>query len=406
VSIQEAKGSAGSQSVNTTAGADYCFTVSREDWSLYRKGNIDQQRHRQKVQQAIRNNLAEVICEENIIMSKEQKAIRVPVRALVEYRFKFNTDKKSHVGQGNGKTKVGNVLGTEVHYGRRKGRGAGRQSGRDYHEVDVTVDELTDLVFEDLQLPNLKRKTKPKMKHESVAFKDIRKKGIQGNIDRRRTFLANIKRNALAGKPGLSSISLEDMRFKVWEESVKEESNAVVLVMMDISGSMGPFEKYIARSFFFWAVKFLRKNYKSLEIVFLAHHTEAKEVSEDQFYTMGESGGTRCSSVYRLALDIIDKRYSPGEYNIYAFHFSDGDNLASDNELCVDLVNQLLERANLVGYGEIEGPYYYTSTLLTSLKKIRDPRFTTVSIRDKSGVHTALKKFFGRERPEGAGHYK
>uniref|UniRef100_UPI000AB85A1B DUF444 family protein n=1 Tax=Desulfolucanica intricata TaxID=1285191 RepID=UPI000AB85A1B len=158
--------------------------------------------------------------------------------------------------------------------------------------------------------------------------------------------------------------------------------------------SMGPFEKYIARSFFFWMVRFLRTKYQNVQIVFLAHHALAQETTEEEFFTKGNSGGTRCSSVYELALDVIEKRYSPEDYNIYAFHFSDGDNLSSDNEKCVKLVEKLLKVCNMVGYGEIEGPYYYTSTLRTAYKKIDNPKFTTVSIRDKSGVYPALKSFF------------
>ncbi len=163
---------------------------------------------------------------------------------------------------------------------------------------------------------------------------------------------------------------------------------------------MGPFEKYIARSFFFWMVRFLRTKYKNVKIVFLAHHVEAKETTEEEFFTKGASGGTRCSSVYKLALDIIEKHYNPQDYNIYAFHFSDGDNLASDNEQCVTLINELVKVCNLVGYGEIEGPYYYTSTLRSAYKKVSDARFTVVTIKDKTGVYPALKKFFS-QGPEG-----
>jgi len=171
---------------------------------------------------------------------------------------------------------------------------------------------------------------------------------------------------------------------------------------MDTSGSMGAFEKYIARSFFFWMVKFLRTRYQNVQIVFLAHHVEAKETTEEEFFTRGGSGGTRCSSVYRLALELIENRFNPLDFNIYAFHFSDGDNLASDNENCIQLVKELLKVCNLVGYGEIEGPYYYSSTLRSAYKKINEQKFTCAIIRDKGGVYQALKKFFS-QNPEQTG---
>jgi uncharacterized sporulation protein YeaH/YhbH (DUF444 family) len=90
-----------------------------------------------------------------------------------------------------------------------------------------------------------------------------------------------------------------------------------------------------------------------VEIVFIAHHTKAKEVEEEEFFTPGESGGTICSSAYVKALEIIDSRYPQSLYNIYPFHFSDGDNLTSDNEQCVKLIKELLTRDNIFGYGEV-----------------------------------------------------
>jgi uncharacterized sporulation protein YeaH/YhbH (DUF444 family) len=132
-----------------------------------------------------------------------------------------------------------------------------------------------------------------------------------------------------------------------------------------------------------------------VEIAFISHHTEAKEVSEEEFFTKGESGGTICSSAYRKALEIIDSRFPPHRYNIYPFHFSDGDNLSSDNERCVQLVNELMKRSNLFGYGEVN-QYNRHSTLMTAYRHIQDPRFLHFVIREKSQVYDALKHFFGK----------
>jgi hypothetical protein len=371
------------------------YIVSRDDWSLHRKGEIDRERHREKVREAIKKNLADVVSEESIILSDGRKVVKVPIRSLEEYHFRFDTGKQKHAGQGQGGTKEGDVLGSDKKQaGPGKGKGAGEEPGVDYYEAEVTIDELAQLIFEDLGLPNLQQKKKPELASEALEFKDVRKKGISSNIDRKRTIMEAIKRNALKGRKGFQNITRDDLRYKTWDVTYKYESNAVVMAMMDTSGSMGPYEKYIARSFFFWMVRFLRTKYQNVHIVFLAHHVEAKETTEEEFFTKGASGGTRCSSVYQLGLDIIQKRYSPEDHNIYAFHFSDGDNLTSDNEKCVKLVNELLKVCNLVGYGEIEGPYYYTSTLRNAFKKIKDPKFTSVGIKGKSDVYPALKAFF------------
>jgi len=165
------------------------------------------------------------------------------------------------------------------------------------------------------------------------------------------------------------------------------------LVNCDTPISMGTFEKYVARSFYFWMVRFLRRKYEHVEIVFIAHHTEAKEVSEQDFFHRGESGGTICSSAYRKALEIIDERYPPSRYNIYPFHFSDGDNLSSDNERCLKLLQKLLEVTNLFGYGEIN-QYNRNSTLMSAYRGIQHPNFKTCLIREKSEVYAALKSFF------------
>lgn len=373
------------------------FIISREDWSLHRKGEIDRQRHQEKVKEAIKKNIANIVSEESIILSDGQKIIKVPIRSLEEFHFRFDNNKKMHGGQGAGGSKVGDILGSSSgkKAGQGPGRGAGEEPGVDYYEAEITIDELAEMIFEDLGLPNLRQKKKPELTSEAVEFKDIRKVGIQSNVDRKRTILEAMKRRALQeGKHGLDRITRDDLRFKTWDATFKYESSAVVLAMMDTSGSMGPWEKYIARSFFFWMVRFLRTKYQNVNIVFLAHHVTAKETTEEEFFTKGASGGTRCSSVYELALNVIAKRYSPEDYNIYAFHFSDGDNLSSDNGKCVHLIKELLKVSNLVGYGEIEGPYYYASTLKSAYKKIEEANFTTVSIRDKNGVFPALKKLF------------
>lgn len=384
----------------------YNFIVSREDWSLHRKGELDQQRHWEKVREAVKKNLADIITEESIIMSDGKKVFRIPIRSLEEYRFRYDFRKKKHTGMGKGDSKVGDVVASDrPGSGTGKGKGgAGEEPGTDYYEADVTLEELEELVFEDLSLPDLKEKHNKQLASEAIEFRDIRKKGLQGNIDRKRTLLEVLKRNAMNGNPSIQGIKPEDLRYRTWETTYKYESAAVVIAMMDTSGSMGPFEKYIARSFFFWMVQFLRSKYKQVKIVFLAHHTEAKEVTEEEFFSKGESGGTRCSSVYKLALELIETKYNPNDYNIYAFHFTDGDNLSSDNERCVELVNKLLKYCNLVGYGEIEGPYYYTSTLKNSYKRVENSNFTIVSIRDKNGVYPALRAFFTDKRETGTGN--
>lgn len=378
------------------------FIVSREDWSLHRKGYQDQARHQQKVREAIKQNLPDLVTEENIIMSDGKQIIKVPIRSLDEFRFVYNFNKKKHVGQGDGDSQVGDVLGTDGSQGQGKGQQAGNQPGADVIEAEVSIAELENMLFDELELPHLKQKDKEQLETTEIRFNDIRKKGIMSNIDKKRTILENLRRNALAGQPGIHGINPDDLRFKTWEEIVKPHSNAVIIAMMDTSGSMGSFEKYCARSFFFWMTRFLRRQYEKVELVFIAHHTEAKEVTEEEFFTRGESGGTICSSAYIKALEIIDNRYPTSSYNIYPFHFSDGDNLTSDNERCVKLISQLLKRSNMFGYGEVN-QYNRSSTLMSAYRNINLPHFMYYVIKEKTEVYKALKHFF-KKQPGGVRH--
>ncbi len=370
------------------------FIVSREDWSLHRKGYQDQARHQQKVREAVKQNLPDLVSEENIVMSDGKQIIKVPIRSLDEYRFVYNHNKSKHVGQGDGDSQVGDVLGVDPNAQKGgKGEGAGDKPGDDVIEAEISLEELETMLFAELELPFLKPKDKDVLETQEIRFNDIRKKGIMSNIDKKRTILENLKRNATEGAPGIHGISPDDLRYKTWEEIIKPSSSAVILAMMDTSGSMGSFEKYVARSFFFWMTRFLRAQYEKVEIVFIAHHTEAKVVTEDEFFNRGESGGTICSSAYIKALEVIDSRFPPNMYNIYPFHFSDGDNLTSDNERCVKLIGELLKRSNMFGYGEVN-QYNRSSTLMSAYKNISFPTFLYYVIREKGEVYNALKSFF------------
>ncbi|MEP7270454.1 MAG: sporulation protein YhbH [Acidobacteriota bacterium] len=381
------------------------MTVQRNDWSLQRKGIIDQERHKERIKDAIRRNLGSIVSNESIILSNGRRTVKVPMRSLDEYKFRYDHRKRKHVGQGDGETKVGDVVGREDPGGQGQGTGQGGDNpGQDYYEAEVDIDEIAALIFEDLHLPFLEEKARQAVQSKTTRFTEIRRTGPLSNLDKRRTMLENLRRQAREGTgTKLGPFKKEDLRFKSWEEDLRYESNAVVLALMDVSGSMGEFKKYIARSFFFWMVRFLRTKYDHVRIVFISHHTEAREVTEEAFFTQGESGGTVVSSAYRLAIDLIAERFPPSDWNIYPFHFSDGDNYYSDNEEAVRLADHLIETCNLFGYGEIgeegAGSYRRSSGALLSIFNDRlknKDRFIGVRIDDKEEVYPALKQFFGK----------
>src|SRR5262249_43730057 len=167
------------------------MAVQRNDWSLQRKGQIDQERHRERVRDAIKQNLGSIVSNESIIMSDGKRKVKVPIRSLDEYKFRFDYRKKRHVAQGQGDTKDGDVVGREQRQGQGPGRGqkAGDQPGGEYFEAEVELDELAKLIFEALHLPNLQEKAKREIQSRATRFTEIRRTGIMSNLDKRRSIL-------------------------------------------------------------------------------------------------------------------------------------------------------------------------------------------------------------------------
>jgi uncharacterized sporulation protein YeaH/YhbH (DUF444 family) len=197
----------------------------------------------------------------------------------------------------------------------------------------------------------------------------------------------------------------DDLRFKVWDVHKETHSNAAVYMLMDCSGSMTTGKKYVAKSFFFWMVRFLRMKYQHVETVFIAHDVNAQIVPEQEFFTLSSAGGTCCSSAYRLAGEHLDQHHPSSSWNTYLFHFSDGDNWPSDNAVCKELVEALLAQCTMVGYGEIrydsESSFYgwmsqntaAPSSLQSVFNQITHERLLSVMISNKEEVYQALQKF-------------
>jgi sporulation protein YhbH len=376
------------------------YSLSTDAWDLHRRADRDRARHNEKVREILRKNLGDVVANQDIITADKSKIIKVPIRGLELPHIRFDPNNKERVGQGQGGTKPGDVIAQAPKKGDQPGTGkeAGQAPGVDFYEAEITIDELANMVFEDLHLPNLEDKGVQNIPSDVMDFNSIAKRGLAGNLDRKRTIMEAMRRNAREGRGGKLQIREEDKRFKTWEMVEEPQRNAVIFAMRDVSGSMGEFEAYICRSFYFWMLRFLRTKYTNCEIVFITCHTEAKEVDENAFFSLGDSGGTRMSSAYSLALDIMNKRYNPREWNIYPFLFSDGYNWG-DQE-CVDLVRRMLGFVNLIGYGEIGSEGWQSSFGFAPLGQAyedafeKEDRMVLVKINDKNDVWPALKRFF------------
>ena len=374
----------------------------------------DRLRHRQKVRESIRNNIADIIAEESIIGKSRDKIIKVPIRSLKEYRFVYG-DNTPGVAQGNGDAQPGQVIGRgnaqpQPQNGNEQ---AGNEAGVDYYETDIALDELIDMMFEDLALPNLERKAFRQIPSDRINKRQgYRHAGIRVHLDKKRTVLSRVKRRLAAQRWETDDEDPEapfpfrkdDLIYRHRVETVRPDSNAVVLCIMDTSGSMDRDKKYLARSFFFLLYQFVSSQYEHAEVVFIAHHSEAKEVTEEEFFHKGESGGTNISSGYLKALEVIRERYHPSLWNIYAFHCSDGDNFVWDNTAAVQAAQQLCTVCNLFGYGEIKpaSASPYETSMLTIFRDIQADNFKAVPIANKESVWPSFAAFLAREKTPGA----
>ena len=358
------------------------------------------------MREAIRDNIADIIAEESIIGRDRDRIIKVPIRGVKEYRFIYG-DKQPAWAKAATANRSPDMWSAKAKDG-KGARQAGDRPGVDYYETDVTLDELIDIMFEDLELPDIERNDCVRSKSSDssrtrafaakasacVSTKSARR-ALGSSARRRQSSImsATAVPNAFPVPRGRSALhhTVTDTR---------KESNAVVLCIMDTSGSMDTMKKYLARSFFFLLYQFLCTKYQNVEIVFIAHHTEAREVTEEEFFHKGESGGTFISSGYNKALEIINERYHPALWNVYAFHCSDGDNFESDNEAALKAAQELTQTATCSAMARSSrwAPGYYGSSMITFFSQIQAANFQTVQIQKKEDIWASFKTFLSKDR--------
>jgi sporulation protein YhbH len=358
----------------------------------------DRARHRQKVRKAIRENVADIVAEQPIIGRAGDTIIKIPVRGIKEYRFIYGNAKGA--GQGDGNTEQGQVVQKGKQKAEGKGGEGGDEEGVDYYETEIMLDELIEIMFEDLELPDMeRRKMRETLSERTLKRAGVQRAGTPATLDKRKTLKTLIKRRVASGTINAdepSSVRRDDLRYRRRKPKIRHESNAAILFIMDTSGSMDTTKKYLARSFFFLLYQFVRARYRSVEVAFIAHHTKAKEVTEHEFFHKGESGGTRISAGYKKAQEIIAARYHPKIWNLYAFHGSDGDNFHDDNDEMLKCAQELADVCNLFGYAEIKT---WRSGLIDVLEKnLKAENFKAVKIESKENVWPAFQSLLSKER--------
>ncbi len=385
------------------------MSVFKEHKSHADRSASDRRRHREKIDKAIREGVTDIISEESIIGQNGKKKIKIPVKGIKQYKFVYGS---------NDQKRIGSSAGNDVQRGQKikknngqqqQGSGSGKpgnDKGEEYYEVEITLEELAEYLFDNLSLPDIEKKQFKKMMNERMKRHGYRSHGIRPRLDKKETVKKMLKRRNIAKRN--REIDDEDfgfresdLRYKYITEKKTPNSNAVIFFVMDISGSMTKEKKYLSRSFFFLLYHFIRSKYDKTDIIFLAHDSQAYEVSEDQFFSRGSSGGTIVSSALTMANEIIAKRYHPSSWNVYMFQCSDGDNWKTDNDKVTNELRKLNEQCQFIGYCEVEPSeerikwISQDSNLFELYSKLSLSNLKQTKIQAKSDIWPAFKDFFG-----------
>src|SRR5688500_17859188 len=355
----------------------------------------DHQRFRQIVKGRIREDLRKFLTKGELIGKEGKHLISIPVRNIDLPHFRYG-DNSGGVGVGDGKE--GDQVGQQG-----GGSQGGTQAGQHLMEVDLSLDELADILAEELKLPRIDPKGKHRITTVREKYHSIRQVGPDSLRHFKRSFKEALRRQIMMGDydPENPVIVPEkkDISYRSWKEIKSPQSNAVIGFMMDDSGSMGEEQKELVRLESFWIDTWLRKNYEGIESRYIVHDVSAKEVDKHTFYHLREDGGTKISSAFKTCKQLLDSHYSPDEWNIYLFHFSDGDNSSeADSRECVKMLKeQLLPICNMFGYCQVASAYGSGNFINVLHEHLRNnEKVLTSRVNSKDDIYDSLKTFFGK----------
>lgn len=357
----------------------------------------DHQRFRQIVKGKIRGDLRKFLSRKELIGREGKGLVSIPIHDIDTPTFRYG-DNSQGVGMGEGPAEGGGDTG-------------GDEPGQHLLEVDVSLEELADILAEELKLPRIKPKGASRLTSVRDKYTNIRSVGPAALRSFKRTYKEALKRQVMLGQfdPDNPIVipTKPDLRFRSWNEVKKPQNNAVIVYMMDVSGSMGDQQKELVRLEAFWIDTWLRRNYEGIDSRYIVHDVAAREVDKSTFFSIREDGGTRISSAYHACKDLIAQRYNPMEWNIYLFHFSDGDNSSeADNRASVKLLSDdLLPIANLFGYCQVTSAYgsgNFINVLHESITgsqtsrggRETDSNLVTSRVNSRDDIYDSLRTFF------------
>ncbi|NQD38755.1 YeaH/YhbH family protein [Permianibacter sp. IMCC34836] len=413
--------------------------VDRRQWSK-NKSTVNRQRFIRRFKSQIKKAVSEQLNKRSVTDLDTGENVSIPSKDTREPTFRS--------GQGGVRERIypGNkefVSGDRVKRPLNgEARGQGRRAsdsgeGEDEFKFELSRDEYLDLLFEDLELPNLDIAQLRKTEQFRTVRAGYKTDGVPATLNIVRSLRGALaRRMALSGEARSELRELEekakehadeddsetralrariealreriarvpfidtfDLRFNAFVKQPVPTTQAVMFCLMDVSGSMDQATKDMAKRFFLLLYLFLTKTYKNVQVVFIRHHTQAKEVDEKEFFYSQETGGTVVSSALKLMDEIIRARYSPQLWNIYAAQASDGDNWGDDSPVCQDLLAQsILPQVRYFSYIEItqrnhQSLWEHYAELTPQFRN-----FAMQQIKEATDIYPIFRELFKRQK--------
>lgn len=360
----------------------------------------DQNRFRDIIKGKIKEDLRRFVGSSDMIGKRENDFVKIPLPHIEIPTFRYGPKQQGGVGQGQGQP--GDGMDGEPQAGQGQ---AGDQPGEHQLEVEMSIDDLATILGEKLALPKIEPKGSKSIHSEKTRYSGLAPVGPEGLRHFKTSYKRALKRYVSSGtydpNEGMIVPIRRDFQYRTFKKVIQPQTRAVIIYMMDVSGSMGEEQKEIVRLESFWINAWLRKHYKGIETRFIIHDAAAKEVDENTFFRTSESGGTLISSAYKLAQQMIEEDYPPHEWNIYPFHFSDGDNWSGeDTRLCVRMIKEFfIPYCNVFCYGQVDSKYGSGQFLKDLQKEFpNEEKLLTSTIESKDKILDSIKQFLGTGR--------
>jgi uncharacterized sporulation protein YeaH/YhbH (DUF444 family) len=408
-----------------------------------KKSAVNRQRFLDRYKQQIRKAVNEAVAKRSIKGMEQGEEIVLPSQGIQEPTFRHGSGgKKTIVAPGNKSFQSGDLIPKpESSNGSGSGEGDASEQGEgtDDFVFQITQEEFLNFLFEDLALPNLikrqlagvdafqmkragfiqsgtpsrinivrslKQATGRRLALGASIRNKIKQLELELTIEKEKDFvmqnpalIVQLEQSLKKFKTRLLHIPFIDdldLRYNHFIKTPRPMSKAVMFCIMDVSGSMTQKMKDMAKRFFVLLYLFLKRNYKQIEVVFIRHHTTAQEVDEETFFYARETGGTVVSSALNLTLDIIQKRYSSNEWNIYAAQASDGDNWNDDSPICANILrDKLLPLLQYFAYVEITPRRH--QALWHEYVKLQEEHpnyFALQQILDNKDIYSVFRELF------------